>query len=88
MKKLWIIYDGRATPKEHLSEEAKKLIRKDSRMLKLLIRDTDRCAILETCSSLKEARRSAKDHGDGNCIYVCDIEGKNLVNERFVEVIK
>ena len=85
--KLWIIYDARAIPKNHLPKEAQDLIKKDRRMNHFFPGKTDDAAVLESCNSLEEAKENAKDHGDMNCIYEYDIKGKNLINEKFVQVV-
>lgn len=95
MKKLYIIYDGRAIPWECQSLQAKAMVEerqqkfKDGEKFKDMFfpGDTDRASILETCHTLEEAKKNAKDYGNGNCIYEYEIKSNELVNERFIEIV-
>ena len=86
-KKLFIVYDGRAMPREKLSEKVKDMIRKQGEAWAKYFfpADTDKASVLVSCDSLKEARSYKGYFGDGNCIYQYDIVEENLKNETFVE---
>ena len=89
MKKLWIVYDGRAIPLKHLPKEATDMMAKEGATWSKAFFpcNTDDASILVTCDSLKEARSYKGEFGDGNCIFEYDIVNKQLVNEKFVEVL-
>ena len=97
-EKLWIVYDRRAIPRS-VSGQSKeyqeiKVLREKKFgkasakefMAHFFPGNTDDAQVLVSCESLEEAR-SYKDDFDG-CIYEYDVnDKKELINERFVEVL-
>lgn len=84
MKKLYIVYDGRAIPWKNQHKEAHDLIKKRQKISgdgekfrrQFFPGDTDRSVIFETCHTLKEARKCSGEYTakGGACIYSYDIE--------------
>ena len=92
---LFIVYDGRAIPWNHQPQEVKDMVIKrqndfgDGKAFReqFFPCDTDGASIFVSCNSLKEAQSYKGEFGDMNCIYSYDIKGRELINEKFVEIL-